>query len=171
MNIRTRPSYLNDQSKVRGIRNNNPGNIRVSLSRWSGKVQANQDGDFEQFYDIVYGLRAMIRLLFNYIHKDGLDTIAKIIPKYAPSHENNTENYIAYVCRRSGLARDTKLNFFRGEAWIVVRAMVELENGADAAKYIPFHVFNQAYLTAIRTSDIVYPYYKQEIMRYHGEIE
>ena len=45
----------------RGIRNNNPLNIRLNPeNRWQGRVSPkhNSDGAFEQFQDPIMGLRA-----------------------------------------------------------------------------------------------------------------
>ena len=50
----------------RGIRNNNPLNIRLNPdNRWQGKVppKHNSDGAFEQFHDPIMGLRAAAVLL------------------------------------------------------------------------------------------------------------
>lgn len=88
-----------EKFKTRGIRNNNPFNIRRGSSRWLGKVphQDSSDDLFEQFTDIDYGLRAGIILLRNYI-RQGDDTYRKIITRFAPSCENNVEAYLNFVC-------------------------------------------------------------------------
>lgn len=54
---------------TRGVRNNNPFNIKMSnKNNWLGKVKhsSNTDGTFEQFISMKYGLRAGVRLLKNY---------------------------------------------------------------------------------------------------------
>ena len=51
----------------RGLRNNNPGNIRNSQrTDWQGEVDesAKNDNSFEEFETIAYGYRALIKLLF-----------------------------------------------------------------------------------------------------------
>lgn len=85
----------------RGLRNNNPFNIKISNSRWYGKLpkSKNTDGVFEQFYQLYYGLRAGARLLRNYIVRSGLHTLPQIISRFAPSSENDTNEYIAFVER------------------------------------------------------------------------
>src|SRR5262245_28843201 len=78
--------YQFDKSQPRGIRNNNPGNIRLNKNNdWTGKVPAdkNTDGSFEQFTDYKYGVRALIILLRNYIN-GGKNTITKVFESFAP---------------------------------------------------------------------------------------
>lgn len=82
---------------TRGIRNNNPFNIKLSYNSWLGKKKKNSDGMFEQFRSIDYGLRAGMQLLRGYIAR-GYDTPAKIINRFAPSSENNVVAYLSFVC-------------------------------------------------------------------------
>lgn len=80
----------------RGIRNNNPGNIRRSSSRWLGMTMYKTDKEFVQFTSMDYGLRALMVLIRNYI-KNGYNTPYKIIHRYAPQTENNTAGYLLFV--------------------------------------------------------------------------
>lgn len=93
--------------QVRGIRNNNPANIRRG-SNWRGLVpflidptnnQRYYDKSFCQFESMELGLRALFVLLRTYHYKYHLNTIGRIIHRYAPLSENNTYSYIANVCR------------------------------------------------------------------------
>ena len=74
-------SYLGQSNQPRGIRNNNPGNLRISGNAWQGKIPTSQntDGAFEQFSYYVYGVRAMIKLIGNDHTNYGLNTVAQII--------------------------------------------------------------------------------------------
>lgn len=74
----------------RGLRNNNPGNIRP-VSR----NQAN-DGAFTIYRTPEEGWGALGKQLKAYANA-GLDNVASIISKYAPSSENNTGAYIQSV--------------------------------------------------------------------------
>jgi hypothetical protein len=76
---------------TRGIRNNNPGNIRISPAKWKGKIPVyqNTDGSFAQFTSMAYGIRALYRLLITYINKYGLTTVDAIIDRYAPAGDNS----------------------------------------------------------------------------------
>ena len=90
------------KKQPRGIRNNNPLNIRIG-NTWLGEVPNPTDSDFEQFVSVVYGLRAAFCILRRYIRRYHRDTIAKIICAWAPTNENNTALYISQVASVSGL--------------------------------------------------------------------
>lgn len=94
----------------RGIRNNNPLNIRVGNS-WLGEVREPTDNVFEQFCHITYGLRAAFILLRRYINRYKLNTIEKIITRWAPSNENNTKSYIAHVSQGMQLDPNTPIRY------------------------------------------------------------
>ena len=87
----------NPQSLPRGLRNNNPGNIRISPTRYKGEIVPSSDRAFKQFKSRGWGYRAIFVLLESY-HKRGIRTIRQIISRYAPSFENDTEKYISSVC-------------------------------------------------------------------------
>lgn len=80
-----------------GIKNNNPFNIRYNnINRWKGLVGSNKG--FCVFSDVEFGLRAGIYLLRKYIDVYKLNTVPKIISRFAPPNENDTCAYISYVC-------------------------------------------------------------------------
>lgn len=83
----------------RGLRNNNPGNIRNSSTVWIGGVYPSSDKEFCQFRTMAYGYRALIKLLHNYRRLHGCKTVADFIRRWAPETENNTAGYITRVCR------------------------------------------------------------------------
>ena len=117
-------------SKIpRGIRNNNPLNIRIGNS-WLGEVTNPTDNEFEQFVHVSFGLRAGFILLKRYINRYKLNTIEKIISRWAPSNENNTLSYIDHVAKSMEIAPDTPL-LYEDQATMcaLVYAMVFVENG------------------------------------------
>ena len=95
-----------NENLPRGYKNNNPLNIRISNTSWNGKVTPNTDGAFEQFIDLAHGYRAALVTLRTYINKYGLNTVRKMIGRWAPPSENNTESYITNVCKNSGLTEN-----------------------------------------------------------------
>lgn len=99
-----------DMSIPRGIRNNNPLNLRISTTHWLGKIYDNTDGSFEQFDTNINGIRAGAKLLSNYYRSNGLSTIEGIIDRFAPSVENNTKAYITSVCEYMGVEAHDVLN-------------------------------------------------------------
>ena len=120
----------------RGIRNNNPLNIRRSKDQWKGMAEAQTDGAFVQFKTLEYGWRAAFYLLTRtYYHKYRLYTIRSIISKWAPSIENKTDAYIANVSRLTGIAPDEPIGIPSDQParWIAIgRAMAIQENGIDS---------------------------------------
>src|SRR3569832_207317 len=84
---------------TRGLRNNNPGNIRKTATDWRGEV-VGSDSAFETFATPEAGIRALAVLLRNYQRKYGLRTVRAIITRYAPPSENNTESYVSAVAGR-----------------------------------------------------------------------
>ena len=117
------------KEKPRGIRNNNPLNIRIG-NVWLGEVKDNTDSEFEQFTSMIYGLRAAIVLLRRYICHYHLSTIAQIVSRWAPGSENNTVKYIDTVCQLSGIAPDAQIDYGNEETMVnLVDAMILVECG------------------------------------------
>ena len=123
-------------SLPRGIRNNNPLNIRRSKDQWKGMRMQQTDASFCQFETLEYGWRAAFYLLTRtYYHKYRLFTIRAIISKWAPPHENKTEAYIANVSKLTGIGPDEPIGIpsERPARWIKVgRAMAIQENGTES---------------------------------------
>lgn len=113
----------------RGIRNNNPLNIRIG-NVWLGEVREPTDPDFEQFISMVYGVRAGFVLIRRYIRHYHRTTIPQVIAAWAPSSENNTTTYIDKVCQVSGIERDVQLKFEDEDQMVaLVDAMILVECG------------------------------------------
>lgn len=94
----------------RGIRNNNPLNIRIG-NRWIGEVLHPTDSEFEQFVSLHYGLRAGFVLLRRYIVRYKLNTVRLIISRWAPSTENKTEDIIGRVSKFMAIGPDDVLSY------------------------------------------------------------
>ena len=119
----------------RGIRNNNPLNIRRGKDQWQGLKVQQTDAQFCQFESLEYGWRAAFYLLTRtYYHKYRLYTIRMIINKWAPPNENQTARYIENVCRLTGIAPDEPIGIpsVQPARWIAVgRAMAIQECGME----------------------------------------
>ena len=92
---------------ARGIRNNNPLNIRHSSDRWEGARIEQTDRSFVQFTSMAYGYRAAWKTLesyWKYFHNKGMPfTPCNIIHRWAPKMENDSTAYVRTVCSISGL--------------------------------------------------------------------
>lgn len=114
----------------RGLRNNNPLNIRHSASKWQGMTERQTDRLFVQFKSLAYGFRAAFKLILTYMTKYKLTNITQIIMRWAPPNENNTSAYVATVSRMSGIHPTEPLDFNNRDQMIpLVRAMAYMENG------------------------------------------
>lgn len=113
---------------ARGIRNNNPGNIRHGPSKWQGMSDEQTDSEYIQFDDPVYGIRALAKLLKNYQDRHGLKTIRGIITRWAPPSENITESYVEHVARIVGVSPDAAIDV-RENLVPMVTAIIKHENG------------------------------------------
>lgn len=85
-------------SLPRGLRNCNPGNLRVSKDKWQGLSENQEDGAFFQFKEMKWGYRALMRTLRNYRMRHGCVDVADFIRRWAPPSENSTGTYIRRVC-------------------------------------------------------------------------
>ena len=117
----------------RGLRNNNPGNIRRSRVRYKGEVRPSRDPDFKEFSSMAYGYRAVFVLLDTYRSRYGLNTIRQMLNRYAPPTENFTEGYVRFVADYSGVMPDEQIDT-RAEMDMIpiVEAMSKIENGVAA---------------------------------------
>lgn len=128
-------SFLGKNTLSRGIRNNNPGNLRFTNIAWQGKIPKEKNTDakvsFEQFTEVKWGIRAMLRDLLNDIDK-GKNTLRLLINEYAPPIENNTANYINVVAKSLGMTADEKIvNVDALFLLKIGRAIISHENGKD----------------------------------------
>lgn len=119
----------------RGLRNNNPGNIRRNDrdKPFIGEIRPSQDCLFRQFKDISYGYRAMFYLLRKY-KKNKFNTIEAMIYRWAPPNDNNdTNTYIDFVCHKSGMDRYQPVDVYdKNTMCKIVAAMSQMENGVKA---------------------------------------
>ena len=114
----------------RGLRNNNPLNIRRNNTKWQGLAEVQEDKSFFTFKAPEWGYRAAIRTLQNYKRVHGLSTIREWISRWAPPCENDTENYINFVCDRVEMPATAQPNIANKVVMCrIVEAMSFMENG------------------------------------------
>jgi len=125
--IKNNPLYHGGGSSGRA---NNFGNIRSS------------SGDFRSFDTPEQGVQAIARQLTIYEDRDKLDTISKIISKYAPpknskgEKENDTESYIRNVSKWSGIDANQPIDVHDPNVMAkIVSAIIRQEGGDKSGKY------------------------------------
>lgn len=124
-------------SDPRGIRNSNPGNIRVSSDTWDGTASEAEREPFQKgeatfvvFRSAAYGIRAMIKILRTYRSSYGATTVRNIITRWAPPSENDTESYIETVCEWTGFDAVTEIDPNRSDDVLpMCKAIIRMENG------------------------------------------
>ena len=126
-----------DKRGSRGLRNDNPLNIRHGKSQWVGMREKQTDKQFVQFTERVYGYHAAFVLLRGYIGR-GADTIGRIIARWAPSRDgNNTQSYINYVSKSTGINASHALKGEdKDDVVEIVRSMAHMESGIIEDKAI-----------------------------------
>jgi len=97
---------------ARAVRNNNPGNLDAGDS-WMGLMPRGEmtpeqasEKRFAVFQSPRWGFRALCIVLINYERLYGLNTVAKIMSRFAPPGENDTNAYVDQVCRETGRRPD-----------------------------------------------------------------
>ena len=120
-------------SLPRGLKNCNPGNIRITKDKWVGLKEVQEDKSFFQFKEMKWGYRALIRTLQNYRKKHGCRTLADFIKRWAPETENNTSGYVNRVCSEMQV-RSTYVPDVDDEATMCAfaAAISRVENGVPA---------------------------------------
>ena len=125
----------------RGIRNNNPLNIRKG-NNWKGERHPQTDKAFEEFQTMEMGIRAGFKLLKNYITGYGgkvkpYNTIDKIVRRWAPPTENATQRYVDFVAKDSGISPMQIIKFTDRPTMVkIVDAMIFVECGQRVSRDI-----------------------------------
>lgn len=90
----------------RNYRNNNPGNlVSGTVSKRNGQIGV--VARFAVFPTEEAGWNALRDCLKNTY---GNYTIIEMVPKYAPSHENDTDAYVATLLKNTGISKNKRIN-------------------------------------------------------------
>lgn len=118
---------------ARGIRNNNPGNLRHG-SNWDGLAPTQTDHAFCQFTTMAKGCRALLKTLRTYVERHGLRTVREIVNRWAPPSENDTGSYVRSVAAAVRHDANEPLRFEADPLLYLdlAKAIARHENGADA---------------------------------------
>ena len=118
-------NYSQPSNQALGLRNNNPGNLRIAPNATGvnrGFVTYDNSND---------GLAAMARQLMLYGDR-GNNTLNSVIHTYAPRSENDTQSYINSVSAATGIQPRQQMDLHNPEVLkSVMAAMIQHENGAQ----------------------------------------
>lgn len=117
-------------SGARGLRNNNPGNIRKSADRWQGLALLQDDPAFFKFTEPKWGVRAIGKILRNYETRYSLRTVRDLISRWAPPVENLTESYVDTVARALRVQPDATIDV-SASLPTLASAIIQHENGTN----------------------------------------
>lgn len=126
-------------SLPRGLRNNNPLNLRISNNQWLGKVRFNTDGAFEQFTSIEYGIRAGFKNIQAIVRRRASEsqstTIRELVHIWAPAADGNNEiAYCKTIADKTGLQPNDIIDIKKKNFMcLLVYGMVCVENGRDVS--------------------------------------
>ena len=124
----------------RGIRNNNPGNIKDFGIEWKGlmdhrdKTQEHiKEKTFCVFSHPWWGIRAMAKIFTNYQTKHGLWSVRKIVNRWAPPTDDNpTTVYATFVATHMRVDIDAVINLAKYDTMSrLCQSIVRFENGQD----------------------------------------
>lgn len=116
-------------SMPRGIRNNNPGNIRHNSDEWKGMAETQTDKSFVQFKSAKYGMRAMAKILQSYARR-GVVYLVDIIYTWAPpSDGNDVRAYLEHVEKLTGIQGNQRVT--EDDYPKLIAAIIKHENGVQ----------------------------------------
>lgn len=114
----------------RGIRNNNPGNIE-SGEDWKGLRRIRTDPRFAEFQTMEYGIRALAKIMLSYDRLYGVDTVRRIVARYAPAADgNDVSSYVGDIARQMRVHPDQAIDLDdRATLVDLIAAISRHENG------------------------------------------
>lgn len=135
----------------RGIRNNNPLNVRKSNNNWVGKVEPSKDKAFEQFLTMEHGIRAAMKNIATIVarrKRNGEETrISDLIHIWAPNSDGNNESaYLAVILKKAKFSCDEQIDLKqRNQITRLCWAMAIVECGERYAERLNIGYFQRAY--------------------------
>ncbi|EDR5177739.1 hypothetical protein CEH78_003724 [Salmonella enterica] len=116
---------------VRGVRNNNPGNLEYAAQGWDGELTP--DGKFSRFDTPEHGIRALAKNMRTYQSKHDLNTVAQMISKFAPPEDHNdTPTYIKAVAGMMGVDPNQRIDTGDVDTLTkLVNGIITVENGSN----------------------------------------
>ena len=146
-NSNTMTTPIGYDTTVRGYRNNNPLNIRLSSNNWKGEIKPSADKSFCQFQTMAYGFRAAMVCIRTYITKHNCNTLQEIINRWAPwTDGNNPLNYAKKVMNTfpdTFPDKETVIDYHnQNQMTKLVYAMAIVENGSKPQMTDCIQAFN-----------------------------
>ena len=147
--VKPMADYRNNSNLVRGLRDNNPLNIKPAGFSYQNQIGVDDIGE-GIFTDTIYGLRAAALDLYTAYYVHGRKTLTDIISVFAPASDGNDVNaYINYVSDQTGIDPNADIGMNGDVLFKVMRAMANMELGESNAAIIP----DQDFITGIQSAN------------------
>jgi len=130
-------SFVIPVNATRGIRNNNPGNLRPEIgNNWVGQIgtdESGSTGEFCKFDTPENGLRAMGIIALNYQVNDGITNLTDFGNRWAPPSDNaGASDYGEQLASTLGVNPQGAFDLLIGDPfqlWEIMKAISINENG------------------------------------------
>ena len=147
--VKPMADYRSNNNLVRGLRDNNPLNIKPAGFSYQNQIGVDDIGE-GIFTDTIYGLRAAALDLYTAYYVHGRKTLTDIISVFAPASDGNDVNaYINYVSDQTGIDPNADIGMNGDVLFKVMRAMANMELGESNAAIIP----DQDFITGIQSAN------------------
>lgn len=132
-----------------GYKRNNPGNLMVQGIAYSGKANIQEKTGPVAFITMAKGLRALAMDVK--MKGKRFTTVTQILTEYAPSSENDTKGYIAYVSKKIGKGATDPLTFDDKTYIALMQSIIAMEIGYGTCPFTETEL--QTAVTAAKTSE------------------
>lgn len=122
------PEPANPAKNV-SVRNKNPFNVKRlgKGEKWAGQIGVDRQGH-AIFSSWEYGIRAAALTLRSYSHRYNIDTVEKLVDRFAQSQGKDRDTYISYIRRRLGVSQNEKIDLIT-RLPSLLRIMARYESG------------------------------------------
>lgn len=117
-------------SAALAVKNKNPMNIKtLDNDVWAGQIGEDAQGH-AMFSSWEYGVRAGAFTLRSYAQKHNVDTVDKLVDRFAEAKGQRHTAYVLYLCQQMGVDEDEKISLIEHMPKLL-RAMSKYESGLD----------------------------------------
>ena len=118
-----------------GLRQHNPGNIRLSAkNKWQEALPPQPGDEFVRFKAPQWGIRAIAKIIINY-DKRGISSPYDFAKTWAPPTENDTDAYAAHIAQALGVELYDYIDLDSFEVALpLIKTVILHENGRNPYK-------------------------------------
>lgn len=139
------PINPNLDSSAPAAKNKNPMNIKkLDHDVWEGQIDVDSQGH-AVFSSWEYGVRAAALTLRAYAEKHNIDTVDKLVNRFAEAKGRKHAVYVLFLCQSLGVESDQKISLMDYMP-MLLRAMSKYESGLDLPEelFVSYDVLGRA---------------------------